>query len=57
MKVIEITVKEWNELNYNSKNYFANGCVFDEETDNLIAFSFYEDAYHEAGKFYKVVKE
>lgn len=57
MKIIEITVNEWNELNFNSDNYFANGCVFDEETDNLIAFSWYEDALHEAGKFYKVIKE
>lgn len=57
MEVIEITVNEWNKLNFDSKNYFSNGCVFDEETDNLIAFSFYEDAYHEAGKFYKVVNK
>lgn len=57
MKIIEITVNEWNELNFNSDNYFANGCVFNEETDNLIAFSWYEDALHEAGKFYKVIKE
>ena len=56
MQVVEITVNEWNELNYNSDNYFANGCVFDEATDNLIAFPVYEDGLHEAGKYYKVVK-
>ena len=57
MKLVEITVQEWNELNFNSDHYFANGCVFEESTDNLVAFSYYEDAYHEAGKYYKVVKE
>lgn len=56
MQVVEITVNEWNELNYNSDNYFANGCVFDEATDNLIAFPVYEDGLHKAGKYYKVVK-
>ena len=57
MRVIEITVQEWDELNFSSENYFANGCVFEESTDNLIAFSWYEDSYHKAGKYYKVVKE
>ena len=57
MKVIEITEAEWNQLNYQNNTYFCNGCVFDEETDNLIAFSWYEDALHEASKYYKTVKE
>ena len=57
MKVIEITVAEWNELNYRENTYFANGCVFDERTDNLIAFGWYEDELHEVGKFYKVVSK
>ena len=51
----EITVAEWNELDYREDTYFANGCVFDEKTDNLIAFSWYEDELHEAGKYYKLV--
>lgn len=51
----EITVAEWNELNYREDTYFANGCVFDEKTDNLIAFSWYEDELHEASKYYKIV--
>ena len=55
MKLVEITVQEWNELNFNSEHYFANGCVFDERTDNLIAFGWYEDELHEVGKYYKVV--
>ena len=39
----EITVAEWNELDHREDTYFANGCIFDEKTDNLIAFSWYED--------------
>ena len=27
----EITVAEWNELNYREDTYFANGCVFDDD--------------------------
>ena len=57
MKIVEITVAEWDELNFNLDNYFANGCVFNEETDNLIAFSWYEDALHEAKKYFKVIQE
>ena len=53
----EITVAEWNELNFNSNTYFVNGCVFDELTDNLIAFSWYEDELHEVGKYYKIVEK
>lgn len=29
--------------------------MLDEKTDNLIAFSWYEDELHEVGKYYKVV--
>ena len=57
MGIVEITVQEWNELNYRKDTYFCNGCVFDEKTDNLLAFGYYEDELHEAGKFYKVVVE
>ena len=57
MGIVEITVQEWNELNYRKDTYFCNGCVFDEKTDNLLAFSYYEDELHEADKFYKVVTE
>lgn len=57
MKIEEITEAEYKALfNRNEECYFANGCIFDEETDNLIAFGWYEDALHEASKFYKVVK-
>lgn len=57
MQIVEITVQEWNELNYSKDNYFCNGCVFNKKTDNLIAFGHYEDELHEAGKFYKIVKK
>ena len=57
MRCKEIKLKEWNELNYREDTYFANGCIFDEKTDNLIAFGWYEDELHEVSKYYKVIKE
>lgn len=57
MKLVEISEKEWNEIDKHNDNYFSNGCVFDEETDNLIAFCWYKDAISAASKFYKVVEE
>ena len=56
----EITVKEFNRLcvcSDKGKTYFTNGCIFDEETDNLIAFSWYASPTEEASRFYKVVKK
>ncbi len=58
MKIQEITVAEFNRLCVNGdRTYFCNGCIFDEETDNLIAFSWYASATEEASKWYKVVEE
>ena len=58
MKLQEITLDEFNRLcPGNNKTYFSNGCIFDEETDNLIAFSWYPSATEAASKYYKVVKE
>lgn len=58
MKLIEITEAEFNKLcPDNDKTYFVNGCLFDEETDNLVAFSWYASATEEASKYYKVVEE
>jgi len=56
MKLEEITEKEWERLDKDSHYYFANGCIFDEETDNLIAFQWYESAFTGPSKYYKVVK-
>lgn len=56
MKLVEISEKEWNEIDKHNDNYFSNGCVFDEETDNLIAFCWYKDAMSAASKYYKVVE-
>ena len=56
MKLEEITVAEWNQLDSQSNTYFCNGCIFDEETDNLIAFGEYEDALREVERYYKVVR-
>jgi hypothetical protein len=53
----EISVADWNKLSFSTGNYFANGCLFDEKTDNLVAFSWYEDELHEVGKYYQVVNE
>ena len=44
MKLIEITEAEYNRLGDPLNTYFSNGCIFDEETDNLIAFSWYASA-------------
>lgn len=58
MRLKEITLAEYNRLcGDNGKTYFSNGCIFDEETDNLIAFCWYKDAKSEASKYYKVVGE
>ncbi len=58
MKLIQITEVEFNRLCPDGdKTYFANGCIFDAENDNLIAFSWYPSATEEASKWYKVVQE
>lgn len=56
MKLQEITVAEYNELDLREETYFCNGCVFDT-ADNLIAFCWYASATEEASKYYKVVEE
>ena len=53
----EITVAEFNRICETSNTYFSNGCIFDEETDNLIAFSWYASATEEASKYYKIVNK
>lgn len=57
MELVEITEKEWNEIDTQNGSYFSNGCIFDEETDNLVAFSWYASATEAASKYYKVVEE
>jgi hypothetical protein len=57
MKLKEITLDEFNRLSPGNNTYFSNGCIFDEETDNLIAFSWYPSATEVASKYYKVVEE
>lgn len=53
MKVKEISVNDWDNLNFSEDTYFCNGCVFDEKTDNLIAFSWYENELHEVRNILK----
>jgi hypothetical protein len=58
MKLKEITLDEFNRLcSDDDKTYFSNGCIFDEDTDNLIAFCWYASAIEAASKYYKVVEE
>lgn len=57
MKLVEIEQEEYEKLLEARDTYFANGCAFDEATDNLIAFSWYKDATSEPYKFYKVTEE
>ena len=56
MELKEITKEEFNELDNTSSTYFSNGCIFDEFTDNLIAFCWYKDGHSEASKWFKVVE-
>lgn len=57
MKLIEINKAEYDRLDNCEETYFCNGCLFDVETDNLVAFVWYKDANSEASKYYKVVSE
>ena len=57
MKLIELTEAEYEKLCSNCNYYFCNGCLFEQETDNLIAFEWYKDADSEPSKWFKVVEE
>lgn len=57
MKLKEITFDEFNRLCSGNNTYFSNGCILDEDTDNLIAFCWYASATEAASKYYKVVEE
>lgn len=57
MKLVEIEREEYEKLFEARDTYFANGCAFDEATDNLIAFSWYKNGVSEPYKFYKVTEE
>ena len=56
MELKKLTIPEWNELNFRSDTYFANGCLFEENTDNLIAFPVYDSGMEEPVKYMMVVK-
>lgn len=43
MKIREITKDEFQKISEAEKTYFQNGVVFDERTDNLIAFEKLEE--------------
>ena len=49
---------EYDELDDEKKGTWSvNGCIFDVESDNLVAFLWYESAFKPASKYYKVVEQ
>lgn len=56
MQLIEITKKEFDILDSRGDTYFANGCVFKDESDNLVAFPVYESGTSKPEKYYRVEK-
>lgn len=56
MIVIEITEERFKEFEKREYTYFANGCIFDVNTDNLIAFPFYESGIEEPSKYYLIIE-
>ena len=56
MTLKEITEKEFNAIGDMADTYFCNGCMFEKNTDNLIAFPFYESEFEEPSKYFKVEK-
>lgn len=56
MQLKEITKKEFESLFTNENYGFVNGCCFDEETDNLIAFPYYESPIDEPSRYFKAVE-
>ena len=56
MELKKLTISEWNELNFRDDTYFINGCLFEEHTDNLIAFPVYDSGSHEPVEYLMVVK-
>lgn len=57
MKLVEITPEEMDKLDMSEKTYFSNGVLFDDETDNVVAFYWYPSPTSKASKYYKVVEE
>lgn len=55
----KISKKEFEKLQFDwKKNYTANGAVWDDETDNLIAFPIYKKIEdEEVEEFYKIIKK
>lgn len=43
MTIKQITKTEYVEISDKETTYFVNGCIFDEETDNLLAFEKLQD--------------
>lgn len=53
LSLVEITKSEFDKISEQEENYFQNSCVFNEDTDNLIAFM---DLYDNKFSYWKVVK-
>lgn len=51
MKIIEITREEFKFINKKKSIYFQNGVLFNDDTDNVVAFERYES---DQTSYYKV---
>lgn len=51
MKIIEITSEEFERINKEESIYFQNGVLFNDDTDNVVAFERYES---DQVSYYKV---
>jgi hypothetical protein len=57
MKLREISKNEFESLFDTDLYYFVNGCAFEEDTDNIVAFEWFTGDNNEPLKHYEVLKE
>lgn len=56
IKLIQIDKSEFDRLSNCEETYFTNGCLFDDDNDNLVAFPLYSNPTDEPDNYYKVIK-
>ena len=54
LSLVEITKQQFEEIGDREENYFQNSCIFNYDTDNLIAFM---DLYNNKFSYWEVVKQ
>jgi hypothetical protein len=54
LELKEITKEQFDEISNREGNYFQNSCVFNYDSDNLLAFM---DLYDNKFSYWKVVKK